>query len=68
MTHEALVVENGLAYWLGVEKEFKLSVSHNARLRMLGNGRKPTKSAMRLKDLLETVTIDDVPSTSGCIS
>ncbi|TGZ85375.1 hypothetical protein EX30DRAFT_314397, partial [Ascodesmis nigricans] len=66
MTYEVLVVENGFDGWLHVEKEFAL-----ARYESIITAddaweidydsvdpadSKPTKSAMRLKDLLETIT------------
>ncbi|KAI5820175.1 TIP-1 family-domain-containing protein [Pyronema omphalodes] len=66
MTHEVLVVENGFPGWLHVEKEFALSRYHSILDApdawvidydiVEASESKPTKSATRLKDLLETVT------------
>ncbi|KAA8892947.1 TIP-1 family-domain-containing protein [Sphaerosporella brunnea] len=66
MTHEVLVVENGFADWLKVEKEFALSRYHTILAAPDAwtldyesvelSDSKPTKSAMCLQDLLETVT------------
>jgi hypothetical protein len=66
MTHEVLVVGNGFAGWLKVEKEFALSRYHNILSAsdawvldydaVLPAESKPTKSTLRLKDLLENIT------------
>jgi hypothetical protein len=66
MTHEVLVVENGFEDWLKVEKEFALSryqtilAAPDAWTLDYDSvepfDSKPTKSAIHLKDLLETVT------------
>lgn len=74
VTHEVLTVENGFAGWIKVEKEFALSRYHNilnAEDAWVidydsagSNDAKPTKSALRLKDLLETITDRYRPLTS----
>ncbi|KAH0614521.1 uncharacterized protein H6S33_000157 [Morchella sextelata] len=74
VTHEVLTVENGFAGWIKVEKEFALSRYHNILKAEDAwvidydsagpNDAKPTKSALRLKDLLETITDRYRPLTS----
>ncbi|KAL7275623.1 hypothetical protein RUND412_001434 [Rhizina undulata] len=74
VTHEVLVVEGGFNGWVKVEKEFALSRYQNILSAedawvldydsVEANETKPTKSAMRLKDLLETITERYRPLTS----
>lgn len=66
VTHEVLVVEGGFNKWLTVEKEFALSRYHTILTgedawtldydSVQAHETKPTRSALRLKDLLEAVT------------
>ncbi|KAG0635592.1 TIP-1 family-domain-containing protein [Tuber brumale] len=74
VTHEVLVVEGGFVGWIKVEKEFALSRYHNILdaedawvidyESVEPKETKPTKSAIRLRDLLETVTDRYRPLTS----
>ncbi|RPA89814.1 hypothetical protein L873DRAFT_1822137 [Choiromyces venosus 120613-1] len=74
VTHEVLVVEGGFVGWIKVEKEFALSRYHNILDAedawvldydsVEPKETKPTKSAIRLRDLLETVTDRYRPLTS----
>lgn len=66
ITHEVLVIQGGFSGWLKVEKDFALARYQNILESedawqidydsVDPGDSKPTKSAMRLKDLLETVT------------
>ncbi|PUU78490.1 TIP-1 family-domain-containing protein [Tuber borchii] len=74
VTHEVLVVEGGFVGWIKVEKEFALSRYHNILdaedawvidyESVEPKETKPTKSAIRVRDLLETVTDRYRPLTS----
>ncbi|KAF8437405.1 TIP-1 family-domain-containing protein [Terfezia claveryi] len=74
ITHEVLVKDNWFAQWLKVEKDFALSRYQNIVNAddawqidydsVEEHEAKPTKSAMRVKDLLETITERYRPLTS----